>query len=119
MDQTTSKIGTILAPNDNHRDAIHIAVAPVTAAVGLYPGDRVGLDRNGHATTVDDDMTGPIVGIADPFLVRDGIKVRVKPGERFYLFLFPGTITSLRHTWTHPEFQRLAAAQREAISHGG
>lgn len=74
------------------RDAVHVAVAPTTNTAGcpLRPGDRVDA-RGGFA--------GERVGIVDPFLAEP-----VKPGERFYLFLFPGSVTSLRHVWTHPAF---------------
>ncbi len=40
------------------------------------------------------------VGIVDPFLQRS-----VLQGQRFYLCLFPGTVTSLRHVWTHPALE--------------
>jgi hypothetical protein len=89
-------IGKIIA-GDAHRDAIHIAIAPVTAFKSLDPGDDVGLmDVNGE------HLAGPCskpVGIVDPFLQSP-----VRKGQRFYLFLYPNTVTSLRHEWTHPAF---------------
>jgi hypothetical protein len=82
------KLGEIIT-GDEKRDAIHIAVAPVTASVKLYPGERVGVDGKNL----------PHVGIVDPFLNGP-----VLPGQKFWLFLFPNTVTSLRHEWTHPAF---------------
>jgi hypothetical protein len=86
-------IGRLLT-GQAHRDAVHIAVAPVVAKTRLKPGQHVGL--------VSRDEVGPSkhpIGIVDPFL-----KQPVQAGERFYLFLYPGSITSLRHEWTHPAF---------------
>lgn len=81
------------------RDAIHIAIAPVTAGEDLNPSERVILDKNGEA--FGRHVGGPPpVGIVDPFLEDCVLK-----GQRFYLCLFPGTITSLRHVWSHPSFQ--------------
>ena len=82
------------------RDAIHIAIAPVTASEDLTAGQDVGFVNCGEV--------GPSpnpIGIVDPFL-----KTSVGRGERFYLFLYPKSITSLRHVWTHPAF---TAAHRE------
>ena len=80
---------------EQQRDAIHVAVAPVEAAEDLQMGWHVGLDADGKATT----KVAKAIGIVDPFL-----RGPVPKGERFWLFLYPGTITSLRHDWTHPAF---------------
>jgi hypothetical protein len=68
--------------DDAKRDAIHVAVLPMVATNNLVPGQRL---RN---------------GIVDPFRTDPVIL----PGERFWLFLYPGTVTGLRHVWTHPAF---------------
>lgn len=65
------------------RDAIHLAVEPVTAAQQLYPGQHVGFVYGG---------VGPCdlpIGIVDPFL--PGV---VHQGQRFWLVVYPRQITS-------------------------
>lgn len=94
-DITTETIGTILDDNAQ-RDAVHIALAPVVASTRMPPGAPVGLLEDGRA-----GFGVRPIGIVDPFLDRS-----VEPGERFWLFLYPMTITSLRHEWTHPAFSR-------------
>lgn len=89
----TLKLGQIIT-TPQHRDAIHIAVAPVTAGEALKPGQHVGLVL-GYAHAVVDSA----IGIVDPFLGCD-----VNKGEVFWLFLYPGTIKGLRHEWVHPAF---------------
>jgi hypothetical protein len=76
------------------RDAIHVAVAPVVANGPLLPGEAISLLEDGSAS-----VNPPFIGVVDPFLTR-----RVQAGERFWMFLRPGTITSLRHEWSHPAF---------------
>lgn len=79
------------------RDAIHVAIAPVVAAMTLSPGTRVGFMDDGNENVgLRPDRE---IGIIDPFLTEP-----VKRGQRCWLFLYPNTVTSLRHDWTHPAF---------------
>jgi hypothetical protein len=102
------RLGQLIEDGDRRRDAIHVAVAPVTAAGRLVPGQHVGLIRED-----DPELVGPCdrtIGIVDPFLAEE-----VEAGQRFWLLLYPGTITALRHVWTHPAFTRAAAAVKEKL----
>lgn len=104
MKEDTQKTIGEIHFGDYERDAIHIAVAPVVAAHTLTPGEHVGLvGSNGAAR-----FSPRHIGIVDPFL-----KDEVKGGQRFWLFLYPNTITSLKHLWTHPEFE---AREREEFA---
>ena len=105
------------APNLGHtppehagRDAVHVAVVPCVAWCDLAPGERVSLLRlDGFEPAAVPDTDGDAVGIVDPF--RQGTVAR---RERFWLCLFPGTVTSLRHVWTHPAFAPKLPASKEA-----
>lgn len=93
--QDIPKIGRLIEEGDNaRRDAVHVAVAPVTAGEDLLPGQHVS-----HANGVA-HSSGDWIGIVDPYLTEI-----VREGQRFYLFLYPGTVTSLRHVWAHPAFK--------------
>lgn len=96
------KLGELITC-DAQRDAIHIAIAPVTSAMFLRPGEDVCFCDDGRAQLAH-KTSKPAIGIVDPFLTQP-----VKEGERFWLFLYPRTITSLRHDWTHPAFQQATA----------
>ena len=93
------KLGQIITTPQN-RDAIHVAVAPVKAGENLAVGQRVRLVNNIAVPEFEDNTA---IGIVDPFLPS-----QVRVGQMFWLFLFPGTITALRHEWTHPAFEQKA-----------
>ena len=93
------QLGALIADGDRRRDAVHVAVAPVTAAVRLAPGEHVAFDPPGQTETVGPVEPGRGAGVVDPFLA-----IEVRPGQRFWLFVYPNTVTSLRHVWTHPAF---------------
>jgi hypothetical protein len=76
----TPQLGQLVT-GDAARDAVHIAVIPMTTVCDLLPGQHL---QN---------------GIVDPYLAEP-----VKPGQRYWLLLYPGTVTSLRHVWAHPAF---------------
>ena len=102
------------------RDAIHLAVEPVTAGKPLKPGERIGI-VNGVAYPVgyqfvpstnqepikEDGVNRvgftrvnvPYQGIVDPFLTN-GPKFR----ESFWFVMKPREVRSLRHVWEHPDF---------------
>ncbi len=83
---------------DDRRDAIHIAIVPVIADCDLATATPVTRQVNGNfGPPVNNEKP---IGIVDPFL-PDG----VKKGESFWLCLYPYTVTSLRHVWTHPAFK--------------
>lgn len=83
------------------RDAVHVAVVVAVAGCVLAPGARVSRSEDGRYRDLEHgDFDGKQVGIVDPYL-----KVPVRQGSAFWLCLFPGAVTSLRHHWTHPEFR--------------
>lgn len=90
-----TKVGTLITDASVQRDAIHIAIAPVITANVCDPGEHVGF--------MDDGRVGvnakKKIGIIDPFL-----KDTIGPNKRCYIFLYPQTVTGMRHHWEHPAF---------------
>lgn len=86
-----------LADSKAAKDAVHVAIIPVTCAhAKVYPGEPLKVVAGGAIEKAGD---GEWDGIVDPFL-----RASVMPGDRFYMVLKPGSITSLRHDWEHPAF---------------
>lgn len=108
--QDETQIGSLIAGNERRRDAIHVAVAPVTAVEQLEPGQHIGL-RSPCDTEHVSSESSELIGIVDPFLSES-----VAPGERFWMFLYPCTVTGMRHAWRHPAFERSAQLTRMMIT---
>ena len=77
------------------RDAIHVAVISMIADEPLEPGQEVGIVGERRAGM----HAQKIVGIVDPFL-----RSHVPKECIFWMFLIPGTVTGIRHHWSHPDF---------------
>lgn len=90
-----ASLGTLDLGENPGRDAIHLAVEPCIAGERLFPGQDIGL-VDGKASP----KAGKLLGIVDPF-----IKGQIIEGERFWLIVYPRQITSLRHVWSHPDFE--------------
>lgn len=101
MKDAVATMGAVLPSDAGGRDAVHVAVISVVAGSSLLPGQHVGfsttLAKEGGENVA---VTHPnkMLGVVDPF-----IKELVKPGERFWLYIYPRKITGLNHRWTHPD----------------
>jgi hypothetical protein len=89
------RLGQLIV-GEAERDAVHVAVVPVTAGIPLDPGTPVGIMAD-LAWPAPGTKNVESIGVVDPFL-----KAPVKKGERFYLFLYPGSAIGLRHVYRHP-----------------
>lgn len=105
MSATDIKLGSLIA-GEARRDAIHVALAPVTAGEELMPGEHVGLNSDGQAVTT----ATKCIGIVDPFLTK-----RVAPGEQCWMMLYQFTVTGMRHQWSHPDFEEEHQGPTEAM----
>ncbi len=91
-------LGKLITDENVQRDAIHIAVVPVIAAMVILPGQSIKFAYKNNTDLVC-PAGNDLIGVADPFLPNP-----VEVGQRFWMWLTPGSITSLRHDWTHPAF---------------
>ena len=100
------KLGRLIEEDEIvYPDAVHVAVAPVTAARDINVGSKVKLlfGSKDKAVSADyDDLNA--IGIADPMLCLNDDLWTIEAGQRFWLYLFPGTVDGMRHQWSHPSF---------------
>jgi|HubBroStandDraft_4_1064222.scaffolds.fasta_scaffold152699_1 hypothetical protein len=97
-------MGGILPDDVSGRDAVHVAVFSAVASVPVRPGQRIGIIHQSD-TDIEVGLVGDKVAIVDPFL-----NAPVRPGERFWAYLYPRTITALSHRWTHPALEQTTTA---------
>jgi hypothetical protein len=97
-EQYTPNLGGTPDQFTARRDCVHVAVAPVVAGIEMDPGQGVTKGGDGLFYSFPLDHDG-CLGVVDPFRTEP-----VKRGERFWLLLKPGTITGLRHMWSHEAF---------------
>lgn len=90
------------------RDAVHVAILPVIAGETLLPGYPVKLGEDDKAYIPRGK--GESLGIVDPFL-----QSFIQEGERFWLCLYPGTVSGMRHYWQHPAFTAGPAAEPASL----
>lgn len=97
-----SRLGTIL-DHTAYRDAVHVAIAPVTCDKVVQGGFWVRFTGPETVTLVDNSRE-PSDGFVDPLLIE------AKIGQRFYVWLKPGIARNVRHEWDHPKFPKSAVS---------
>jgi hypothetical protein len=103
MQDAVATMGNILPEDATGRDAVHVAVFSAFSARSLWPGCHVGI-VNKTRIDVEVGLNVTLCGIVDPFLTST-----VLSGKRFWVFLYPRTITALTHRWSHPEFEEVSS----------
>lgn len=104
MKDAVATMGNVLPDDAGGRDAVHVAVFSAFSNTKLLPGQDVAVvERGEHDAKVAPH--GEHVGIVDPFLRHS-----IEPGARFWVYLYPRTITALSHRWSHPAFEATEAS---------
>lgn len=100
MKDAVATMGGLLPDDAWGRDAVHVAVFSAFSSDTLYSGERVAIVNEEGGKDMRVSRNGTSVGIVDPFLSD-----YVEPGQRFWVYLYPRTITGLSHRWSHPAFE--------------
>lgn len=106
-------MGELLPDDTSGRDAVHVAVFSARSPVKVFPGQHVGL-VDAEPVELGDMVVSPLappIGIIDPFLNREAT-----PGSRFWVYLYPRTITALSHRWGHPAFEDAITRAVQTVS---
>lgn len=97
-------IGSLITnPELFKKDAVHMAMVQIRSSDRFLPGEHVGLNDKGEAIQSDNP-----IGIVDPFL-----KKAVEPGDPFWLWMYPKTISNLRHDWNHPALDKVEKSKKQ------
>jgi hypothetical protein len=94
-------IGQLTTPNAN-RDAIHVAIIPVISDEVLSAGAHVGVVSMSSMGVKVSRNAKTKIGIIDPFLKE----LYTSKNSACWLFLYPKTVTNLRHDWSHPDLDK-------------
>lgn len=105
MKDAVATMGAMLPDDAIGRDAVHVAVFSATAPQVVFPGQDVGIVQRTDGDALVSAKVEPLIGIVDPF-IRSSIPV----GARFWVYLYPRTITALAHRWSHPAFETTETA---------
>lgn len=91
-------LGMPLTSDVGSRDAVHVAVLAVEV-VDVYAsaGDHVGIELSERGFIASYTFK-PHIAVIDPFINN----YTIRSGTRVWAMLYPRTITSLAHHWTHP-----------------
>ena len=93
-------MGAVLPDDAGGRDAVHVAVFSAVSEGPIRPGTSVGIVKHGERDSVVSVSCSELIGIVDPYITKV-----IKPGQRFWVYLYPRTITALSHKWSHPAFE--------------
>ena len=78
MDRQNDQLGKLIKESDlPQRDAIHVAIAPVTAGKKLWPGDEPGVYNTSFATETDHLVRGVLAHDDHLYVMHQYIGVRI------------------------------------------
>ena len=107
-------MGNVLPNDAGGRDAVHVAVFSAVADTPMFPGQDVAVVEhldNGDTKVKVQAAENDAVGIIDPFLKE----MVIYPRQRFWVYLYPRSISGLSHHWTHPAFDKAPGVDAQKL----